>query len=897
MCEVEEGPPNSLSSSMSKLLVRDGLEPDRVNKDLGSIQPIDYAVVALKHPPVYNMHRYFARRPHNVFQNLIRHYTNQGSIIIDPFCGGGVTVIEALRERRRVVAIDFNPLATFITRMEVTPVQLEDFKEAFEEIKKEVSKRILSLYETRCPKCARKNYSEWNGWHNKLHCPKCGHEFIIRESKKIGHGIYRCPKCDNDCNARESKVGEEIIGLHFKCECGFDSEKTPDEQDKKVLESIQNTLKDLPKEYSYPKAEIPKGDNTQQILSWGYKYFYETFTPRNLLALSYLLSAIQKFKPNRDIYDIMMLTFGETLTDVTKLVSSVLKGWQAHAYWIPNEMYEINVWYRFERRFNFIFEGKKYSNETIGTYYRPATTFQELESGQATCLILTRFSNDLTPIPQGSIDAVITDPPYGANVNYSEMSDFWSVWLKDVLDQAMLNTDGTIKREKEAVINRSQNKGIEEYRRLLYEVFKECHRVLKRERWMVMTFHNKDPKVWASLHMATHDGGFSLPEDAENLGLQWQPPIKEYTSTIFQKRIGSMLGDFIVSYRRSDERPKYKQIDDLEIGRKVREVAGRIIEYHGGATLSMIYRGLVPFLTQNGLFHKIPQSGVEPILEKEFEEYNGKWYRKEEIDPDTGKPKLLDFVPVNQRIEFVVRSYMTEVKTASLDDIIREVFVNLLNGDAADYDEISEVVRKICQKIEQPEGRPLYKLKDFDQKTLFEVWEKEEIQKETSKQMTLTGEQMQEALTQHDLVLEYVANQGKAMGYDIHIGQTEQRKYRKFKWMSMPMGDLGSGYFGIQPDAYDVVREIDVLWLQEKAIIAGFEIEHTTTIDSGINRFRNLHVALPNLKIKTVLVVPLDRKVEAERKLNSPANRAEHLPERIRILTYDEIKKCGLEID
>ncbi len=892
---VEETGQTGLSSSgISSFLVKDGLEPD-YTKDLDKVQPIDYAIVAMKHPPVYNMHRYFARRPHNVFQNLIRHYTNRGSIILDPFCGGGVTVIEALRERRKIVAIDFNPLATFITRMEITPIKLEDFEDSFQKIKKSINKKILTLYETKCPKCSKINYSEWNGWHNKLRCPRCQHEFIIRESEKLGRGLYRCPRCRNECNARETKTGEEIVGLHFKCECGFDEEKHPDDEDRAKIQDVCNMLANLPREYWYPKVQIPKGDNTQQILAWRYKYFHELFTPRNLLALSYLFHEIQKFKSDKTIYEVLMLTFSETLTDVTKLTSSVLKGWQAHAYWIPNEMYEVNVWNRFERRFSFIFEGKKYSNEVIGDYYKPAATFHDLNNGQATCLIMTRFSNDLNPIPSNAIDAIVTDPPYGANVNYSEMSDFWSIWIKDVLDQTALNSDGIIRREKEAIVNRTQEKGIEEYRKLLYEVFKECHRVLKKERWMVMTFHNKDPKVWASLHMATHDGGFSLPEEAENLGLQWQPPIKEYTTTIFQKRVGSMLGDFIVSYRRSDERPEYRQIDDLEVGRKVREVVAQIIDYHGGATLGTMYRGLVPFLTQNGLFHKIPQSGIEAILEKEFEEYNGKWYRCERIDPETGKPKLLDFVPVHQRIEFVVRSYLAETKTATLDDIIREVFVNLLNGDAADYDEISEVVKKICTKIEQPEGRPLYKLKDFDQKTLPEAWEGEETKMKMPKQMTLSGEQKQEELTRHDLVLECITGTGKEAGFDVHIGQTEQRKYRKFKWMSTPMGNGAQAYFGIPADAYDIVREIDVLWIHENVIIVGFEVEHTTTIDSGINRFRNLHTALPNLVIKTFLVIPAERKEEAMRKLNSPANRAEHLPEKIGILTYEDIKSGALK--
>lgn len=63
-------------------------------KDLDNLKPIDHAVVAKPHTPVYKMHRYFARRPWSVFRSLVEHYSNPGSIILDPFCGGGVIVIE-----------------------------------------------------------------------------------------------------------------------------------------------------------------------------------------------------------------------------------------------------------------------------------------------------------------------------------------------------------------------------------------------------------------------------------------------------------------------------------------------------------------------------------------------------------------------------------------------------------------------------------------------------------------------------------------------------------------------------------------------------------------------------------------------------------------------------------
>jgi len=51
-------------------------------KDLDNIKPIDHGTIAKPHTPVYKMHRYFARRPYSVFRELIKHYSNPGSIIL-----------------------------------------------------------------------------------------------------------------------------------------------------------------------------------------------------------------------------------------------------------------------------------------------------------------------------------------------------------------------------------------------------------------------------------------------------------------------------------------------------------------------------------------------------------------------------------------------------------------------------------------------------------------------------------------------------------------------------------------------------------------------------------------------------------------------------------------------
>ena len=89
-----------------------------------------YMIEGLKaegHTPIYKMHKYFARRPQNVFSALVKNYSEARDIILDPFGGGGVTMVEGSALNRHVVSNDINPLAAFITKCEATKVGVDDY--------------------------------------------------------------------------------------------------------------------------------------------------------------------------------------------------------------------------------------------------------------------------------------------------------------------------------------------------------------------------------------------------------------------------------------------------------------------------------------------------------------------------------------------------------------------------------------------------------------------------------------------------------------------------------------------------------------------------------------------------------------------------------------------------
>ncbi len=380
--------------------------------------------------------------------------------------------------------------------------------------------------------------------------------------------------------------------LKYNCpSCGVTREKSPDQKDMRRTSEIEENFFVTVKQRRlwFPRTRIPHGDKTNSLLNQGINSFQELFTRRNLLALSILLKEIEEIRHD-EAREFLRFAFSSSLKWASRqshLRGNIVEGWAMHAYWIYPKSLEINVWNTFERRINAVLRGKEYSNKNIGFFYRRAGNFSKLIRGDASCLILNRSATRL-PLPDESIDAIITDPPYGANVNYGELSDFWFVWL---------NKGETVEKQSEVVVNRTQGKALRDYERLLCEVFIECHRVLKRDRYLVSTFNSRDVRVVASFITAASRAGFRLVPQ----GLLYQKPIRPYTTTFHAMQIGAFVGDFIFTFQKEHRSRRKSDAAVFSLTRLKRELATMI----GKASKGQIsepelresaYRILIPFL-------------------------------------------------------------------------------------------------------------------------------------------------------------------------------------------------------------------------------------------------------------------------------------------------------------
>lgn len=532
------------------------------------VEPIAEAVRAKPHRPVYRMHRYFARRPYSVFEALVAHYSEPGDVVLDPFCGGGVSVVESVIQGRDAIGIDLNPLAAFITATELEPVDPAALQEAMTEVAKKAAPSVLEAFETRCRRCEAPAAAAWFEHSSVATCPGCAEAFLISDATKLRIGTWECPECAEA--VRFSPLGDTrhvLVQLRYACgHCGNEESVAPDADDHERARRMAATLALAEADgLEVPDAPIPDCNMQREsaLHKKGITHFRQLFTERHLLTLAQLRRTI--LDEGSPFEDFLLLAFSSTLRYTNRMVT-LNPGWRGNrplewakpGFWLPPVHVEANVLTEFSRRCDAVVRGKR-DYARLGRPEQPRGAFR-VEARSATEL----------PLDDRSVDLVLTDPPYGSYIHYADLSNFWAIWLPERLGMGALIDD-----TDEAVIARKRfprAKSASDYQVLLQASFRECFRVLKPGGYMVMTFHNREPRAWAALFIAAVKAGFDLPENS----VVFQDGVPSYKHTAQSRRTGSAIGDFIISFRRPAKQTRSKgqgtEIDEATFVNLVSEV-------------------------------------------------------------------------------------------------------------------------------------------------------------------------------------------------------------------------------------------------------------------------------------------------------------------------------------
>lgn len=530
------------------------------------IKNYDYVPVkALAHTAPYKIHKYFARRPWNVFYELIKSFSNENEIVLDPFCGGGVTLYEGLKLNRKVVGYDLNPLSVFVVNNMVS--KGDDIKQLFESFKSVIEK-LGDLYEDfyYFDFEGERIYIDWIETTFKVLCPDCKEETLLSNELRSKPGFYKCinTSCLNNKKNSNGFVQRNStrISHNYLYLVGFNSNRQkivyePLKKDLVRLNSHTKFLKKIIKDndIKLSKDIIPKNWDRQKedtLEEKGIIYFQDLFTERNLMINNILLHYINSEKSNlsNDDYELLRIAFSNTVkeTNIMSFTNDAWQGgkpttWSKHAYWIPSQFCEVNILSAFIKSLKRVKDSLAYNN-TFDYDLVKASNFKDLKSKSN--FFLNNDSIALSELPANSIDAIITDPPYGSNVQYLELSHFWYVWNKDIYKN---HPDFSL----EAISNRKKGfegaKSMYTYEDNLFSVFNKCFHVLKPEKYMVLTFNNKDISAWLALLFSIFRSGFTLAEN----GIYFQSGVDNYKQTAHTRFDGSPYGDFIYVFKKSDK--------------------------------------------------------------------------------------------------------------------------------------------------------------------------------------------------------------------------------------------------------------------------------------------------------------------------------------------------------
>ena len=455
--------------------------------------PYTLNISAGKNTYVYDAHTYHTKVPPQGIAKLIDYYTNPGEIVLDPFCGSGMTGVAALENGRKAILSDLSPAAVFIAENLCTPIDDVEFIAAVDKIIEESENLQRKLYSTTCRDCGKSSLLLYTVWSYGVICNQCDQEFIlwdvardVRENNRESKikKVFSCPHCNGLIAKRALKRTKRYpVEVGYKC-CGkSNKEKTaiPNAEDLDKLEQIERD--GLPADLWYPTNKFPHGVNTKQPIAAGITSVDKVYTTRALWAMAHLWNKAGEH-PNISIRNKLKFAITSLYQRVT--VFSEFRFWGGSGntanYNVPKIMNEQNVFTTFRRKAG-----------TISWYFRdaPRLSRQLHVSVQSAC--------NLNHIPDGGIDFVFTDPPFGSNINYSEMNFLWESWLGS-------HTDNT----EEAIVSKAQNKNADDYQLLLCRAFLEANRVLRNDGWMCVVFHNSSEKVWKALQGAITNSGFEV---------------------------------------------------------------------------------------------------------------------------------------------------------------------------------------------------------------------------------------------------------------------------------------------------------------------------------------------------------------------------------------------------
>ncbi|MBU2804264.1 site-specific DNA-methyltransferase [Acidithiobacillus ferridurans] len=524
-------------------------------------EPFSADVSEGKNDPIYTAQSYHTKVPHKAIMRYLLQYTRPGDVVLDGFCGTGMTGVAAnlcgdtsalaslgyktdshgnvLRQvkdegvegwerfskigPRFAVLNDLSPVASFIAYNYNTPWDITEFNSAAERMLLAVEKKYGWMYRTH----HESNSSDLEESIQKLPRLADGSEQIAAKLHPINYTIwsdvFSCPECGGEVVfwdvALDRAAGK--VKDNFSCPTcsSLLSKRALDRAWNSILDagtgSIQKLSKQVPVEinYSVRSRRFVKKPDAYDLAAIAQisglhpsKWFPKDRMPEGDESRrndDIGITHVHHFYTHRNL-----IVLAELNGIAERSNNPLLRELVINMLTRANKQSSLHVSNYFNGG------GGVCKGHLSGTLYVPSIS-PEIPATKIFRDRIDTFNRWLKvaikdrssaistqsftklDLPDSCVDYIFIDPPFGKNLMYSELNFIDESWLRIKTNAAL-----------EAVENQSQSKGINEYRHLMAACFKEAHRVLKPGRWMTVEFSNTQANVWNAIQTALQEAGF-----------------------------------------------------------------------------------------------------------------------------------------------------------------------------------------------------------------------------------------------------------------------------------------------------------------------------------------------------------------------------------------------------
>ncbi|MBZ9577987.1 DNA methylase [Patescibacteria group bacterium] len=614
-----------------------------------AFNPYEKPVRSTRKGAIFQVHPYPTKINYRSIAPFILAHAQPGDLVYDSFAGSCSTGMAAAscseknpdilnylgheaREAaiwgpRRAICIDIGVLPTFIGRTLLNSIDTRVLKKIFYKWMENIEEKWGWIYKTTDLE-GKKGIIRYTYFSDIIKCSNCHFEVpFIEMFVDFNKGEFKektkCPNCyyiidsknvepiiENAYDKLLKKDKERVKRIPYRIYGTTNNKKwsrnaiTKDYEDIKKIEKIP--LPDSVK--PVPMMGEKKGKKWGEMYRSGYHrditHVHHFYTPRNLTAISVLFDETKNI-PEKFRSAIILAISSYNIANSTLMTRFVFKkgnnrpvntSAQPGVLYIPNCPVEKNVFLGVRRKFKAILKALEKTSKWIINV--EVKTQPAQHSG----------------LKSGSVDYIFTDPPFGENIQYSELNFLSEAWLG-------FFTDNTY----ETIISNYQGKDVKNYEKLLTEAFRENFRVLKPGGFMTVVFHNTRKEIWNALQRSILHSGFEIIDTS----------ILDKTQTSFKQTTtkGAVKKDPIILALKPKHKNNFTKDHKLlnareYIIRRLKELENRITPER---SFDYLFGRFVGYRLSMGQTIPINAKEFKRILSQIADEKGNNWYLKKEI--------------------------------------------------------------------------------------------------------------------------------------------------------------------------------------------------------------------------------------------------------------------------